>query len=285
MSENITHTAVTDDCARIALHAPDLSPAFKLALGEHLDIARLGGITRSGDQFTVDLLAHFRDAWPQRGGEQRLQQKLAFVLGWLCHRAADRQMKPVFRATDPNCPRKPTDCSVYHDVFLFREVYAGGANDPYSPDFLDLLPPELEQLFHVLLQRALLAMHTFIPAGDDAEGWLDAVIERRQRFSVDIARYAEALARPDPDKVRRFITGVNFYDAGDPLIRLARSIQNGEPAGVGLGEALSAAAGGSQYARALRRGFLYLSTASGFFERRLSEAEARERLDIGKPGG
>ena len=53
MSENITHTAVTDDCARLALDSPAICDAFKLCLREHLEIARLGGVTRSGDRFTT----------------------------------------------------------------------------------------------------------------------------------------------------------------------------------------------------------------------------------------
>ncbi len=285
MSEQITHTAVTDDCARLALHAHETCAAFRAALADHMDVVRLGGITRGGDHFTVDLLGRLREARPQQGGERRPQQKLAFVLGWLCHRAADRQMKPVFRSTDPDCPRRPTDCSVYHDVFLYREVYACGEREPYAPDFLDVQPAGLERLFRLLLQRSLLAMHTFIPGGEDIDAWLDAVIDRRQQFTVDIARYAEAFARPDPDRVKRFITDVDFYDPEDALIRLARALQRGEATDVDLEEAVSAAAEGSQYARALRRAFLYLRSAGEFFEGRLPESEVRERLDIGKPGG
>ncbi len=128
-------------------------------------------------------------------------------------------------------------------------------------------------------------MHTFIPGGEDVDAWLDAVIDRRQQFTVDIARYAEAFARPDPEKVRRFITDVNFYDPEDGLIRLARALQRGEGTDVDLAEAMAQAAEGSQYARALRRAFLYLCAAGEFFEGRLPEARVREMLDIGKPGG
>jgi len=298
LSENITHTAVTDDCARLADSSPAICGAFKLCLREHLDIARLAGVTRSGDRFTTELLKKFRRQWPAQGPvAPLLSQKLAFVLGWLCHRAADRRMKPVFLAAEPDSDEFPTDCSVYHDVFLFREVYEDGKREPYSPASLEggmeSLPGsralgvrEVEEALRALWQRALIALHTFIPDQEDVEGWMERLFETRQRFYVDIRRYAEAFADPDPEKVQRFIVDANFYDRTDPLIRLARSLQHGRTdESIELAEALSAAASQSQYAQALRKGYLYLAAASEYFGGRLGEAELRARLDIGKPGG
>jgi hypothetical protein len=151
---------------------------------------RLGGITRSGDLFTVKLLQRVRDGWAGRDAAEQLPEKLAFVLGWLCHRAADRQMKPLFRRLDGDCPLKPTDCSVYHDVFLFREAYASGAVEPYAQDALapSLGVDHLEALLRTIWQRALTSMHTFIPDADDIERWLERVFATRQRFTVDIRR-------------------------------------------------------------------------------------------------
>ncbi len=293
MSENITHTAVVDDCARLALHAPDICAAFKAALANHLDIARLGGVTRSGDDFTVDLLRTFRSRTNDAEGTS---QKLAFVLGWLSHRAADRQMKPIWRSM-PDETKSPTDCSIYHDVFLLREVYGGGRQGPYcsataeepirsleAAECMDAAA--VEDLFRAFGIRTLLAIHTFIPDGEDIEGWIERLIGVRQRVRVDIARYARAFAKPEPDKVRRYIDEVGFYDASETLIRLARSIQRGAPDGtIDLDSALESAADGSQYAQALRKAFLYLRAASRFYLGRMPEEEVRDRLDIHKPGG
>jgi len=291
MSENLTHTAVTDDCVRLALHSPSICEPFKLALRDHLEIARLGGVTRWGDRHSTDLLARYREAWPP-GHDDALAPKLAFVLGWLCHRAADRQMKPVFRRTDPDCPCKPTDCSVYHDVFVFHEVYRSGSEEPYSPRMLAAPPaPELEEEFRILMQRALLGMHTFVPeegkpASGDVDVWLGRLLELRQRFYVDTARYAEAAANPDPDKVRRFLDEPNFYDPDDAIIRVARSIQRGRAdEGIGLDDALREAGAASQYAQAVGKAYGYIRAASEFFMGRLDRETLQEDLDIGKPGG
>ena len=94
MSENVTHTGVLDDCFRLMLVSDEICDAFKEVAQSENDFARLGGITRSGDRFTVQLLTDFRKRWEGRRPEDKLEPKLAFVLGWLTHRAADRQMKP-----------------------------------------------------------------------------------------------------------------------------------------------------------------------------------------------
>jgi hypothetical protein len=61
--ENITHTAVTDDCARLAIYSSTICAPFKDVLSQHLDIARLGGITRSGGKFVLSLLGRYREEW------------------------------------------------------------------------------------------------------------------------------------------------------------------------------------------------------------------------------
>lgn len=297
MSENITHTAITDDCVGLALHSPTICDAFKECLGEHLEIARLSGSTRGGDRSTASLLARFRDAWPERTEGDMLPEKLAFVLGWLCHRAADRQMKPIFRATDAGDAAPPRDCSIHHDVFLLREIYAGGEREPYSPATAEIgmqsLPAaqaldvdQIEDLLRAILQRALIGLHTFIPDRDDVEGWMERLFAMRQRFYIDIRHYAEVFANPDADKMKRFIHDVNFYDGADAIIRLARSLQHGSAdETIDLAEAVEGAASQSQYAQALRKGYLYIQAASDYFERQLDEDTLRDRLDIGKPGG
>ncbi len=285
MSENITHTGVTDDCRRLLLHDGRICEAFTEALQSHHEIVRLGGVTRHGARFVEQLLDHFRTARPEGDDGELVEQKLAFVLGWLFHRAADLQMKPVLRAADPDCPRSPTDCSVYHDVHVFREVYGGGEADPYSRE--TIVKPEcegvdsLEDLVRALLQRALIGLHTLIPDHQDIEGWLERLIDLRQRYRVNVERYTQALTDPDPGCVKRFIEEVNFYDPDEGLIRLARSIQRGEPAEeTDLDEALDAAADGSHYAGALRRGVLYAFAADGYFRGRIGSDEFRTQLEM-----
>ncbi len=295
MSENVTHTGILDDCFRLMQVSDEICDAFKEVAVSQNDFARLGGITRSGDRFTVQLLDSFRKRWADRKPEDKLESKLAFVLGWLTHRAADRQMKPVFREAESDRTQSPSDCSVYHDAFVFMEVFAGGKEAPYNTatfeEGMQSLPvasafdvAEVEAFFRALLQRALIELHTFIPDRDNIEPWLEKLSTLQQRFYVDINRYAAAIYKPDPEKVKRFITDVNFYDKEDAIIVAVRGIQRGEGVtAVQVKEAAEADAK-SQYAQALQIGFGYLCAASEFFTTDMVPDALKARLDIGKPG-
>jgi hypothetical protein len=281
MSENITHVAVCDDCHRLLSRLPQICSAFQEAI-THRELARLGSVTRATDRFNPPLLARIREGWAGREPAENLPRKLAFSLGALCHRAADRTFKPVFRALQPGYQVSPSDVSVYHDVTLFREVYKEGAEPPYSPDLFKA-ETAFEEHFRVLVQRALIAMHTFIPDVENAEAWLEQVIDLRQRFYVELARYAAAYNDPDPAKVERYIIEPNFYDETDPLLQLARAIQKGEAvSGAQVAEALEAEAG-SQYDQAVRRGLRYLRVANGFFLGEMDADALRQGLEIGRP--
>ena len=295
MSENITHTAIVDDCARLVSQSPGICPIFQQCWSAHPDIARLGGITRSGDVHNPRLLAEYRRRWPTQQAGDRLPQKLAFVLGWLSHRAADRQFKPVFRQAEPGEHGRPYECSIYHDVLIFREIYLSGQHEPYHPSSLDIAMDthpaagtvavrEVESLLRAMWQRMLICMHTFIPDESDVETWLDHVLDRYQPLYVDLQRYADAYSHPDAAKMQRFIVDMNFYDRTDPLLRFVRAVQQGTyDSTIILESALKAAETQSLYARALARAFRYISAASDFFLEKIGEEELQCRLDIGLP--
>lgn len=291
MSERITHTAVLDDCLRLVRVSSAIGGPFKGAAQEYAELARLASATRLGDRFTVALLDRLRMEWPNRTPESALEARLAFVMGWLCHRAADREMKPIFRAMDDGSGQVPTECSIYHDVHLLREIYAVDPETPYGEPVLGLREPmvrprweTMRDLFHTLLQQSLIELHTLVPDADDPWGWIGKLHSLQQRFYVDVTRYAQALAEPDPDKLRRYVKETHFYSEKDPILKLARDIQLGRPiAPDRIHETVSGPAT-SHYGRALVKGFSYLLSASDFFEGRMDTTQLRERLDIGKPG-
>lgn len=295
LSENITHTAIVDDSLRLACAAAWLPKPLAAACKAHPAMTRLGGSARLGDRFTVGILTALRQTLAAGEPLSEAQQgRAAFTLGWLSHRAADRQMKPVFRQTCPDAPEKPTDCSIYHDVFVFREVYDNGRREPYHGD---LLQPEtldaaadanvvaMEELLGVLLRRRLIAIHTLKPDGDDVESWLDRLLGLVQWSTVNVQRYAEALAHPDPDKVRRFIVETNFYDRDEPIIDAARRLREADdalPADEVAAAVLARAA--SHYALALQTACGYLRAAGQFVTTDMAPDELAKRFDIGKLG-
>lgn len=295
MSENITHTAVVDDCFLLMLASDAISTQFKHASREHLSMAHLGCMTRAGDRCNPGLLESFRGRWASRSSDDHLEAKLAFVLGWLCHRAADRQMKPIFRRFHPQGTPKETttECSIYHDAYIFKTVYAGGKEPPYQPAMFGELFSELREkinvdslqsLIHILLRRSLIEMHTLIPDEENPELWIDQLFTRQQDFYVNLQRYDDAINHPEPDKVNRYITTDNFYDPNEPIIAVARRLQYGESiSGLDVTNAILAEAH-SHYAQALKTGFRYLSAASDFFNTDMPLDTLKNHLDIGKLG-
>jgi hypothetical protein len=295
MSENITHTAVVDDCLRLMLASESICSPFKTAAQQHLPMAQLGCMTRAGDRCNPGLLDNFRTRWSQRKPDDHLEAKLAFVLGWLCHRAADRQMKPVFRRFHPPEQRQesPTECSIYHDAYLFRTIYANGQEPPYYPamfgDQFRILHEKIDvenvqKLARILLRRALIEMHTLIPDTENPEKWIDQLLTRRQEFYVNLERYDRAITHPDPEKVKLYITDDNFYDPDEAIIASARKLQHGlHIAPADIKSALESKPH-SHYGTALHTGMRYLCGASDFFSSEMTVDRLHTILDIGKPG-
>jgi len=73
----------------------------------------------------------------------------------------------------------------------------------------------------------------------------------------------------------------HFYDASDPLIALARSLQQGiTESPVDLEEAVAASSAQSQYARALGHAYQARTSVSAFHEGALGQAELQTTLRL-----
>lgn len=295
MSENITHVAVCDDVTRLAAHHPQVHPYFNQLLAEHQDVSRFGAGTQSADRWTAELIAWGREerAKPAADRDPRLGEKLAFVLGALTHRAADRLMKPIIYYPEKDEGHEGfLEATIHCDVFIFNEVYGGGEGPhagPYPKAILSVPSSEgqrqLEEYFRVLWRRAIVAMHTFSPDRSDMQSWLNKLLATLQEFPMDMARYARVAAEWDPAKVKRYLEEPHFYSREDALIRCARDLQHGRPvSSAEVAAAVEATSDdSSRYARALLRGLAYVIAASRLFEGAISPAEAKARFDVGVP--
>lgn len=303
MSEHIVHVAVYEDCLNLMGASAEISDDFKRVAAEFRDFGELGSTTVSGDQFSFKLLKEYRERWAERKPEDHLEYKLAFVFGWVSHRAADREMKPVWRLGPikelaAKQGLKPTECSIYHEGFMFREYYLndpifGLAVDPKrladeSAEF-KARSQRLVTLMRSLVKRNLIETHTLKPDYDDVDGWFDRLRERQQTFHVSIDRYAEAALRPDPEKVRLYLTEVNFFDERDPVIVLCKKLrQSGtDAAAAGIGAEVAAAVrapNASHYAKAVALGYSYLKAASDYYAGTIDFETLTDKLDIGKSG-
>jgi hypothetical protein len=246
--------------------------------------------TRGNHIFAVPILEKYKDQWDQVKDDQEAQMQLSGSIGWISHRAADRQMKPTWRtkvAEDPDFP--DTEMQIYHDSVTFREVYAGGSVSTLSP--LEFVTPhtlekgmashpaggmlnttKVEELFTYLWQKEFVELHSFHKNGPDVGKWVDHFVEYHQEFTEDLRIYIEAFNNPDPAKMESYVDGINYYNASDPVIQWVRGIQLGKDVSdIDLDQALEKAAGQSQYAQALLKGYNYLMDASEYFMNRLEK--------------
>ena len=271
MSEYLAHVAVLDDAARLAQRSPTIPEPIQSALRRHTEWARTGAMSRGNHLYTVPLLTAYRDRLDAGPLDEPTLQRLAFVMGWIAHRAADLYVKATHRAEDPEeyyfTPDREGDLTslprIWNDLDLYREVYRDGARglppgllsrdlaDHPAAGALDVSAAE-----PVVQARAAAEMATLHAAvADEAAPFgdrLDAFLAARQPLYVRLDRYADRVERPDPEERQRFSTAVRFYDAGDPLLRLAEALREGEAPAVDLGGAVAAAeAEGSQYAQML----------------------------------
>lgn len=287
--ESITRTYVAADCARLALHSKTICPAIKQCLSRNagdivpqesqpptfLEVFQLAGTVQSDNRFCGSIIQQCRDRRPDHKADDLLEDKLAFVLGLLCHNSADSVMYPA-GAADAGCSNGPTDCSIYRDAFFIREVFAVDRDAKFDRR-------QIQELLSSYWQRTLLIWHTFIPDTKDIDGWMERMFAAHKRLDHNVCRYAEAICDPDAGKMKRFVHGPNFYDRRDPLIQLARSLQSGSvETTIDLQKAIQTADSQSLYAQALRKGYTYLQAASDYFSGSIDRSSLFEQLDIEK---
>ncbi len=283
MSDLLTHWAVFDDSRRIAAQDENVEPLFKTILEEKRDYARMGAITRYGSQWMPPTLKSARERKEEaEGGDERLQQKLAFALGGILHFPADQIFKPLMselaqadwdsthhqmqgKKADAGTVKNSTsirEISAYYDCHVFRKVYLTGQEDPFSRFLVTENATEpgqaLEAFVRSLFQRALLSSHTLAPDREDFDGWLDRLLDQVQPLYIDIGLYVRVFTAPDPEKIAAYRVESDFYRDDDPMIRLARAVQQGKDASAAeIDDALASDENRSGYGECLRKGSAY----------------------------
>ena len=282
MSEHITHVALCDDGRRLAAVTPEIPAALNEAWAANPEMGRAGGITRFADRFSAEIIAKSRD---EAATDEDAGAKLAFVLGALTHRAADRLMKPVFAYFRQQDDYDGVNRATMHcDVFMLKHVIKVFPASMFAGDET----PEQARLDEVVwasLGRALVNLHTIIPDVDDIDGWLSRLkgVTQEQRMRMDV--YREMFNADDPAAHERYIVQTHFYDADDPIVQVAATLrEGGSVSGADLDAAVAATTqDSSRYARALAQANGYLRAAGALYEGRATIEETKPKLDIGVP--
>ena len=137
-----------------------------------------------------------------------------------------------------------------------------------------------------MFQQALISFHTFSPNLDNFEPWLDNLLNGYQDLYMSIPQYAAIFSHPEPEKVKKYVIGPNFYNREDPIIRLARYIQAGKKVtAADFAARTKVDQSSSAYARGIARGLAYLRAASAFWTQQIDMGELKKRLEVGVPDG
>ena len=274
MSDLLTHWAVFDDARRLAAQDAQVEPFFNEILDETADVARLGALSRGGNWWTGQILRAAR-AHPQPD-DARQRQKIGYALGGLLHYPADYKYKPLMKRLVREIPGATTrEVYAYQDCHVFREVYGGGKDAPFSPHFLapndSAQGRELERFVRALFQRSLLSSHTLDPDRQNFDAWLDHLLDKVQPLYIDVELYVGVWQNPDPAKIKAYEIETTFYQKDDAIIRLARRIQNGENIEQTELEKVLVHPGASDYAECLKMGVEVLREATRFWRGQTDE--------------
>lgn len=298
MSEHIVHMGLLEDSIALSQHLPQIPEDFKKTLMKYNTFAGLGCITVAGDEFSFRLLEEIRPFWPER--DTAAEAKLAFVLGWVSHRACDREMKPIWniaemaqRGTDANPKVSPTECSVYHEAKLYREYFK---DDPIyslaifheklesypSSEFLhlDLIKESIESSFGL----NMMDIQTLLPP-PTGQRFFEDLCMRAQKFYVDIDRYKGAIVSPDPKLLKEYVEDINWFCKDDPIVSAALALRKGDKLeGDQYLKAFNSPAE-SHYGRALKQSLDYFIAAGEFIHNpSMTQSQLKDRLDVGKLG-
>lgn len=305
MSEHITHIAICEDIVRLATVMPTVEKSFKQSVEHFPDECQMGSAARGNHIFALPIIDKYRDHWNTPAWKSEDEIAYAFAVGWLCHRAADLQMKPIYKISnaDENPPGTKKANRVYHDAVTFHEVYSDGKMPAMSkrivlspatmeenmsshPASKGIDQPNLERLLNGLIQRSLLDQQNFLDNEKDIEKWIAKLLTRQQRLGDDMQWYIDAYQNPVPERTARYVTSMNYYDANNTIIKLARSAQHGTKiTEAEVMKALKSAPTESLYAQALARGCHYLEYASQFFRKEIDQVKAEEVIQISMGGG
>ena len=284
MSEHITHIAIYEDLARIALSIPEICAPFKTCIQNQYDSGLLGGASRGNSDHVVPILEKYKDDWDSVKSDREVQIKIAYAIGWLAHRAADTGFSSAFKAAeaDSNPLYTSDSCRIYQDAMTFRKVYGGGKKPSLSPkemfsqatfDYNMRSHPATgsidvaitEPLLSRMWQADMLKKHLFLEQEDNFDLWVDTFVERYQAMTEDVRRYEKAYNNPDPELTRRYYEQDNYYDESDDIIRYVRAIQDDQEPGLDLKKSVEKAKDQSLYAQVLRLGYSFLKGASDYF--------------------
>lgn len=302
MSEHITHIAVYEDFTSIIKFS---KKRFTEAFHEAMETAHDCGLICSGSRgnhlYAIPILEKNRELYGTVNYGQIEIEQVAGAIGWLTHRAADLEMKPIFKKITAleNPMLVENESQMYHDAVTFKEVFKGGEISTRSPyEWIEdsLLAHRLEtnfaskhfeiDFFENLMSHYYVAQMAnqclFTESMENVNEYADKLVDYSHDLYEDLRMYIRAYNNPEPFKMQGYIHNFNIYNPEDELIRYVRYVREHDkaPSEIHLESAIELAKEQSHYSRALVRCLDYVQALSDFFEKKISRDEVIKRCEI-----
>ena len=291
MSEHYSHIAVYDDTIKLLFVNKKLPQIFETALTRFYDSGLTASTSRDGLRWAIPILEKYKSDIPLKTDDETLM-KLAAAIGWLTHRGADLAVKPILGLFSSKKTSKfnNTECSVYFDSEVYRQVFQSGKKTTRS--MYNLITPfsftknfnlantsnakpaetiEYILSFYMINDWALL--NPYVDTEKDFDIWFNKTQFQLHDYHEDYRMYVEAVQNPDDEKTNKYLLENNYYNANDEIIKKARSITNiekTEELPLSLFEESDQL---SVYARALQKAYKYTTGGIRYFQNEISKDE------------
>lgn len=223
---------------------------------------RLATVIPAHDKRILQLLDHLKE----KPEDEQYHAKVAIAFGFAAHCGCSEVFGPVMDRWKDD--EEKLEAAVYQDAALLRAL------SEESPEHARLTPGEFNEILRVLLPRAITRTHTLKPDYDDGPGWVNRMAEWRKSTPARFEHYARVYADPDPAKLRKYVSSIDFYQPEDEALQACRELQTGaQVKPEKLDEALSAKPA-SLYGQAVVKGYRNILMTADY----LTGKEERERL-------
>jgi hypothetical protein len=297
MSEHYSHIAVYEDTTKLLFVNNKLPGVFKTALSRYYDSGLLASTSRDILYWAIPILEKYRSDPASQSDDETLM-KLAGAIGWLTHRGADLAAKPILKLfdTDKSARFNDTECSVYFDAEIYRQVYQSGKQSTRSKYNLitpfsftkhfnlaqasDAKPAEaIENILSFYMITDWTMLNPFVTTEKDFDTWLRKMQKQLHDFHEDYRMYVEAVHNPGEDKTKKYLIDQNYYNPDDTIIKTVRAITDLGTV-VELPKKLFEESDKlSVYARALLRAYKYTTAGIQFFQNEISKKELLQIME------
>ena len=297
MSEHYSHIAVYEDTVTLLSVTNKLSHIFKTALSRFYDSGLLASTSRDILYWAIPILEKYKTADPAKVEDETLM-KLAAAIGWLTHRGADLAVKPILKLfdSDKSARFNNTECSVYFDAEIYRQVYDSGKKTtrsmynlvtPFSfAEHFNLAktanaqPAEaIEQMmsFYMITDWAML--NPYVTTEKDCDIWMKKTQKQLHDYHEDYRMYVEAVQNPREERTRAYLMDKNYYNPNDDIIKTVRSITDIEITKQLPDSLFTESDKLSVYARALSKAYKYTTAGIRFYQNEISKKELFQTIE------